>query len=50
MVRARQADDLTKQFGIQGATELAMACATFGLVFGGIIGANCRSFPGKPFT
>ncbi len=28
----------TEQFGIQGATELAMACATFGLVLGGVIG------------
>jgi ESS family glutamate:Na+ symporter len=27
-----------EQFGIQGATELAMACATFGLVLGGVIG------------
>jgi ESS family glutamate:Na+ symporter len=28
----------TEQFGIAGATELAMACATFGLVLGGLIG------------
>ncbi|QLI83135.1 sodium/glutamate symporter [Chitinibacter fontanus] len=28
----------TEQFGITGATELAMACATFGLVLGGLIG------------
>ncbi len=28
----------SEQFGIQGATELAMACATFGLVLGGVIG------------
>lgn len=27
-----------ERFGIQGATELAMACATFGLVLGGLIG------------
>ncbi len=41
---AAWADDLTKQFGIQGATELAMACATFGLVFGGIIGGPVARF------
>lgn len=28
----------TERFGIAGATELAMACATFGLVLGGLIG------------
>ncbi|MCV2353962.1 sodium/glutamate symporter [Paucibacter sp. B2R-40] len=28
----------SEQFGIQGATELAMACATFGLVLGGVLG------------
>ncbi|WP_028450949.1 sodium/glutamate symporter [Chitinibacter tainanensis] len=28
----------SEQFGINGATELAMACATFGLVLGGLIG------------
>ncbi|ALT79412.1 sodium/glutamate symporter [Paucibacter sp. KCTC 42545] len=28
----------SEQFGIAGATELAMACATFGLVLGGLIG------------
>ena len=35
---AAWAKDLTEVFGIEGATELAMACATFGLVSGGIIG------------
>ncbi|MCE1116200.1 MULTISPECIES: sodium/glutamate symporter [Pseudomonas] len=28
----------TEQFGLASATELAMACATFGLVLGGLIG------------
>jgi ESS family glutamate:Na+ symporter len=28
----------TEKFGIAGATELAMACATFGLILGGLIG------------
>ena len=32
------AKTFTETFGLQGATELAMACATFGLVSGGIIG------------
>ncbi|MCK3658078.1 sodium/glutamate symporter [Pasteurellaceae bacterium Pebbles2] len=41
---AAWAETLTKQFGIQGAMELAMACATFGLVFGGIIGGPVASF------
>ena len=41
---AAWADDLTRQFGISGAMELAMACATFGLVFGGIIGGPVASF------
>ncbi|TCK71088.1 ESS family glutamate:Na+ symporter [Lonepinella koalarum] len=41
---AAWADTLTQQFGIQGATELAMACATFGLVSGGIIGGPVASF------
>ncbi|WP_310383579.1 sodium/glutamate symporter [Roseateles sp.] len=34
----------TEQFGIQGATELAMACATFGLVLGGVIGGPVAKF------
>ncbi|PJG84989.1 sodium/glutamate symporter [Conservatibacter flavescens] len=38
------ADTLTHRFGISGALELAMACATFGLVFGGIIGGPVASF------
>lgn len=41
---AAWAEDLTRRFGIQGAMELAMACATFGLVFGGIIGGPVASF------
>lgn len=35
---AAWAKTFTETFGLQGATELAMACATFGLVSGGIIG------------
>ena len=35
---AAWAKTFTEAFGLQGATELAMACATFGLVSGGIIG------------
>ena len=35
---AAWAKTFTEVFGLQGATELAMACATFGLVSGGIIG------------
>ncbi|MBM5575163.1 sodium/glutamate symporter [Deefgea sp. CFH1-16] len=34
----------SEQFGIQGATELAMACATFGLVLGGLIGGPVAKF------
>lgn len=41
---AAWADTLTRNFGIHGALELAMACATFGLVFGGIIGGPVASF------
>lgn len=41
---AAWAETLTEQFGIQGALELAMACATFGLVFGGIIGGPVASY------
>lgn len=29
---------LSEKYGLEGAVELAMACATFGLVFGGLIG------------
>lgn len=35
---AAWADTFTRTYNLQGATEIAMACATFGLVFGGIIG------------
>ena len=35
---AAWADTFVHQFNLQGATEIAMACATFGLVFGGSIG------------
>ncbi|TCP91191.1 ESS family glutamate:Na+ symporter [Cricetibacter osteomyelitidis] len=38
------AETLTNRFGIPGALELAMACATFGLVFGGVIGGPVASF------
>lgn len=41
---AAWADTLTKQFGISSAMEIAMACATFGLVFGGIIGGPVAKF------
>ena len=34
----------SERFGIQGATELAMACATFGLVLGGLIGGPVAKF------
>lgn len=29
---------LSEKYGLEGAIELAMACATFGLVFGGLLG------------
>lgn len=29
---------LSEKYGLEGAVELAMACATFGLVFGGLLG------------
>lgn len=35
---AAWAKTFTETFGLQGTTELAMACATFGLVCGGVIG------------
>lgn len=35
---AAWAETLTEQFQISGAMELAMACATYGLVMGGLIG------------
>ncbi|WP_316749664.1 sodium/glutamate symporter [Pedobacter gandavensis] len=35
---AAWAESLTEKFQISGAMELAMACATYGLVMGGIIG------------
>ncbi|WP_109083200.1 sodium/glutamate symporter [Aggregatibacter kilianii] len=35
---AAWAETLTNEFHIEGALELAMACATFGLVSGGILG------------
>ncbi|CAM3923447.1 sodium/glutamate symporter [Avibacterium gallinarum] len=41
---AAWADALAARFGIQSATELAMACATFGLIFGGVIGGPVASF------
>ncbi|WP_017235063.1 sodium/glutamate symporter [Pandoraea sp. B-6] len=31
-------DTLTSRYGVQSALEIAMACATFGLVFGGLLG------------
>ncbi|TCJ94766.1 ESS family glutamate:Na+ symporter [Volucribacter psittacicida] len=41
---AAWAETLTNRFGISSALELAMACATFGLVFGGILGGPVASF------
>lgn len=41
---AAWADTFTHQFNLQGATEIAIACATFGLVFGGIIGGPVARF------
>ena len=41
---AAWADTLIKQFHIQGGLELAMACATFGLVAGGIIGGPVAKY------
>ncbi|OOF69775.1 sodium/glutamate symporter [Rodentibacter caecimuris] len=41
---AAWADTFSQQFNLQGTTELAMACATFGLVFGGIIGGPVAHF------
>ena len=41
---AAWADTFVHQFNLQGATEIAMACATFGLVFGGIIGGPVERF------
>ncbi|MDU8924930.1 sodium/glutamate symporter [Pasteurellaceae bacterium LIM206] len=41
---AAWAETLSNDFGISGTMELAMACATFGLVFGGIIGGPVASF------
>ncbi|MFV9996949.1 MAG: sodium/glutamate symporter [Arsenophonus endosymbiont of Dermacentor nuttalli] len=34
----------TQYYGFQSATEVAMACATFGLVFGGLIGGPIARF------
>lgn len=33
----------TEHYGFQNVTEVAMACATFGLVLGGLIGGACRA-------
>ena len=41
---AAWAETLTETFHIQGAMEVAMACATFGLVSGGILGGPVASF------
>ncbi len=39
-----------EEAGVQGATALGMACATFGLVMGGLLGGPvaCRLIKGKP--
>ncbi|ERJ58744.1 sodium/glutamate symporter [Sphingobacterium paucimobilis] len=41
---AAWAENLTNTFQIEGAMELAMACATYGLVMGGIIGGPVANF------
>ncbi len=41
---AAWAEDLTNNFHIEGAMELAMACATYGLVMGGIIGGPVANY------
>lgn len=41
---AAWAPQLIQSFGIESATELAMACATYGLVAGGIIGGPVAKF------
>ncbi|VEJ09002.1 sodium/glutamate symporter [Actinobacillus delphinicola] len=41
---AAWADTLMRNFHIQGGLELAMACATFGLVAGGVIGGPVASY------
>lgn len=41
---AAWAETFTKEFNLPAATEIAMACATFGLVFGGIIGGPVARF------
>lgn len=41
---AAWAENLTENFQISGALELAMACATYGLVMGGVIGGPVAKF------
>ena len=41
---AAWAETFIKEFNLPAATEIAMACATFGLVFGGIIGGPVARF------
>ncbi|MFD1629947.1 sodium/glutamate symporter [Pseudopedobacter beijingensis] len=41
---AAWAEDLTNTFKIDGAMELALACATYGLVMGGLIGGPVAKF------
>lgn len=41
---AAWAENLTETFGISGAMELAMACATYGLVMGGLIGGPVAKY------
>lgn len=41
---AAWAEDLTNTFHIDGAMELALACATYGLVMGGLIGGPVAKF------
>ncbi len=41
---AAWASDLSKIFGVTGASELALACATYGLVMGGVIGGPVAKY------
>jgi len=34
----------SEQYGLSGAVEIAMACATFGLIFGGLVGGPVAKF------
>ncbi|MDG2125814.1 MAG: sodium/glutamate symporter, partial [Verrucomicrobiales bacterium] len=38
------APKLTENFGLQGASEIGIACATFGLVLGGVVGGPLANY------